>query len=137
MSSLFLRNFGIFNARAFEYYVSAALTNLYVGIGRQHAWANGDTVPTPVESSNNYYSVWNNLIAAKKVTAADMNLVVPRIDWANGTTYVEYTQDLNLSSESSFSRLINVHPFKPPVFFTVIFLDLFAEYVVELHFSSV
>ena len=105
MSSLFLRNFGIFNARAFEYYVSAALTNLYVGIGRQHAWANGDTVPTPVESSNNYYSVWNNLIAAKKVTAADMNLVVPRIDWANGTTYVEYTQDLNLFYKANTSNV--------------------------------
>lgn len=96
MSSLFFRNFGIFNARAFEYYVSAALTNLYVGIGRQHAWANGDTVPTPVESSNNYFSVWNDAIAFKKVSAADMNLVVPRIDWANGTTYIEYTQDLDL-----------------------------------------
>ena len=96
MSSLFLRNFGIFNARAFEYYVSAALTNLYVCIGRQHAWANGDTVPTPVESSNNYFSIWNDMIAMKKVTSSDMNLVVPRIDWASGTVYTEYTQDLNL-----------------------------------------
>jgi hypothetical protein len=105
MSSLFTRNFGIFNARAFEYYVAAALTNLYIGIGRQYAWANGDTVPTPVESSNNYYATWNDLIALKKITAADMNLVVPRVDWANGTTYVEYTQDLNLFYKANTANI--------------------------------
>lgn len=105
MSSLFTRNFGIFNARAFENYIASSLANLYVTIGRQQPWANGDAVPTPVESSNNFFSVWDNMIAMKRVTAADINLVVPRIDWTSGTTYVEYTQDLNLFAKANSANI--------------------------------
>lgn len=105
MSSLFTRNFGIFNARAFEYYVSATLAKLYLTIGRPQAWANGDTPPTPVESSNSFYNAWNDMVAMKRITAADINLVVPRVDWTTGTTYVEYTQDLNLFARANSSNI--------------------------------
>lgn len=113
MPSLFTRNFGIFNARAFEHYIASSLSNLYVTIGRQQAWANtsnteildDSTVPTPVESSNNFYSVWNDMIAMKKITAADMNLVIPRVDWESGTIYVEYNQDLDLFVKANTANI--------------------------------
>lgn len=105
MSSLFTRNFGIFNARAFEYYVSSSISNLYLTIGRPQAWANGDTPPTPTESSNTFFSVWNDMTAMKRITAADMNLVIPRVDWASGTIYVEYTQDLNLFARANSANI--------------------------------
>lgn len=105
MSSLFTRNFGILNARAFEYYVASNLAKLYLTIGRSQAWANSDTPPTPVESSNSFYGIWNDMVAMKRITAADMNLVIPRVDWTTGTTYVEYTQDLDLFARANSSNI--------------------------------
>lgn len=113
MPSLFNRNFGIFNARAVENFVASSLSNLYITIGRQYAWANTAnssllddvTVPTPNTSSNTFYNAWNDMTAMKKVTAADMNLVIPRVDWSNGTVYVEYTQDLDLFARANSSNI--------------------------------
>lgn len=110
MSSLFTRNFGILNARAFEYYVSSTLANnelakIFITIGRPQAWANGDTAPTPTESSNSFYNYWNDMVAMKKITAADMNLVIPRVDWSNGTSYIEYSQDLDLFAKANSSNI--------------------------------
>ena len=105
MPSLFTKNFGVFNARALENFVASALSNLYVTIGRQQAWANADTAPTPNTSANVYYSAWNDMIAMKKVTAADMNLVIPRVDWVANTKYVEYNQDLDLFAKANTSNI--------------------------------
>lgn len=105
MSSLFTRNFGTFNARAFEYYVSASLASLYVTIGRQYSWPNSDAIPATSESSNAFYAVWNDMLAMKRVTAADMNLVIPRVDWSNGTIYTEYTQDLDLFAKANTANI--------------------------------
>ena len=105
MPSLFTKNFGVFNARALENFVASALSNLYVTIGRQQAWANADTAPTPNTSANVYYSAWNDMIAMKKVTAADMNLVIPRVDWVANTKYFEYNQDLDLFAKANTSNI--------------------------------
>jgi hypothetical protein len=105
MSSLFTRNFGILNARAFEHYVASDLAKVYLTIGRSQQWANGDAVPNLVESSNSFYGMWNDMVAMKRITAADMNLVIPRVDWTTGTTYVEYTQDLDLFARANSANI--------------------------------
>ena len=113
MPSLFTRNFGIFNATCFENFISSSYANLYVTIGRPQEWANTSnsdllddtTVTTPVETANAFYNIWNDMIGMKKITAADMNLVIPRVDWSNGTTYVEYTQDAQLFVRANSSNI--------------------------------
>ena len=113
MPSLFTRNFGIFTATCFENFIASSYANLYITIGRPQEWANTSnasvlddiTVPTPIQSSNSFYNLWNDMTGMKKVTSADMNLVIPRVDWSNGTTYVEYTQDLDLFARANTSNI--------------------------------
>ena len=78
--------------------------NTYIGIGRPVRW--GDAVDpesnTEIEEvvySTNYSNqVFRDLVAIKKVAAADTALVVPRVDWLTGTTYDEYRDDVALFS---------------------------------------
>lgn len=73
--------------------------NTYVTIGRPIVWG-GDSVEIlneveNIELSTNYMNQSRrNMMAAKKVQAADISYVVPRIDWANNTIYDMY-QDHN------------------------------------------
>lgn len=113
MPSLFTRNFGIFNATTFEYFVSTGLSKLYITLGRPQEWSNtadyalagNDAVVTPVDTSNTYYGVWNDMIGMKRVTSADINLVIPRVDWVANTRYVEYTQDAQIFARANSSNI--------------------------------
>ena len=96
MSSIFTKNFGVYNAKNFERFITAAFGTVYMGIGRNRTWDTEPTAPTPTDTANTFYQIWDDLIGLKKITAADMNLVVPRIDWTSGTTYSEYTENLQL-----------------------------------------
>ncbi len=78
--------------------------NTYVGIGRPVRW--GDAVDpeaaTEIEpvvyTTNSRNQVFRDLIAIKRVAAADTALVVPRIDWLTGTKYDVYDDDTELFS---------------------------------------
>lgn len=78
--------------------------NTYVGIGRPVRW--GDAVDpeaaTEIEpvvyTTNSRNQCFRDLIAIKKVAAADTALVVPRIDWLTGTKYDTYDDDIELFS---------------------------------------
>lgn len=105
MSAIFTKNFGVVNAKNFERLTTGVFANTYIGIGRQTVWANSDTAPTPVDTANTFYDLWNNLIGVKKLTAADMNLVIPRVDWETGTTYVEYSQDTQLFTKANTANV--------------------------------
>lgn len=113
MASLFTRNFGIFNANTFEYAIASGLHKLYMTIGRPQEWSNtadyalagNDAIATPVDTSNTFYGIWNDMIAMKRVTASDLCKVIPRVDWANGTTYFEYTQDANIFARANTANI--------------------------------
>lgn len=105
MSAIFTKNFGVLNAKKFETYTTGDNANTYIAIGHQAIWPNSDTTPTPVDTANTFYDLWNNLIGLKKLTAADMNLVIPRVDWASGTYYTEYNQDLQLFAKANTSNV--------------------------------
>jgi hypothetical protein len=80
--------------------------NTYLCIGRPTRW--GDDVDpelaTEIEDvvySTNYINqTFRDMIAMKKVAAADTALVVPRIDWVTGTAYDEYRDGLELFSHT-------------------------------------
>lgn len=111
MSSLFTNYFAIQNAKNFERFLTYPFGSLYVTMGRVLDWPNGDTPPTPTQSANTFYDYWNNLVAAKRITAADMNLVVPRVDWVSGNTYIAYSQDLDLFKKTSSDQILYDYQF--------------------------
>ena len=71
-------------------------TNMYVFIGGISAFADDNNPPTPTDSiANSYYENWRDMIAAKKITAADVTHCVTRNDWTSGTKYFAYTHANN------------------------------------------
>lgn len=96
MSFIFTNKFGIVHAKNFERFVTGTFANTYITFGKHTEWNANDTPTTPTDTSNTFFNFWNDLIGMKKITAADMNLVIPRVDWQANTVYVEYTQDTQL-----------------------------------------
>lgn len=103
--AIFTKNFGVLNAQNFERLTTGVFANCYIAIGRQTEWANGDAATAPVDTANSFYQFWNNLIGMKKITAADMNLVIPRVDWTTNTVYVAYSQDTQMFSKANASSV--------------------------------
>ena len=103
ITSKFRRN----NAQQFEESFGEATPNVYyLGIGKPSAFgtktrADGrtdnigtDSAPiTPADSVQDEYDTFDDLLAAKKITASDVAFACPRINWASGTTYDIYRHD--------------------------------------------
>ena len=104
MKSLVYKDFGITNAENFETMVSLPLANVYVMIGRSLQWANAsnsslldDTyLPAPYDTVDYANQLARDGMIMKKITAADLQLVAPRVDWVANTVYVAYNQTTNL-----------------------------------------
>ena len=104
MKSLVYKDFGITNAENFETMVSLPLANVYVMIGRSLPWANAsnssvldDTnLPAPYDTVDYANQLARDGMIMKKITAADLQLVAPRVDWVANTVYVAYNQTTNL-----------------------------------------
>jgi hypothetical protein len=73
-------------------------SNTYVGIGGQLPYldAEDDLVPVPNNSIDYLNNVYRNLVALKKITAADMTFVVPRVDWQSGIVYDAYDNQVDM-----------------------------------------
>jgi hypothetical protein len=53
-----------------------------------------DTTPlTPVDSIQDEFFYFDDMLAAKKITSSDISFVVPRRNWATGTVYDYYRHD--------------------------------------------
>lgn len=83
-------------AETLELSLSGVDSNCYIGISRPVEWEDANVIPAPIETTNAMNQVFRNLIALKKINASDINLVIPRSDWANDTVYIAYTEDLEL-----------------------------------------
>lgn len=83
-------------ADIFEQTLSSNTSNTFIGISRPVEWEDANVIPMPIETTDSFNQVFRNLIALKKINASDMNPVIPRVDWANNTLYVAYSEDLEL-----------------------------------------
>ena len=101
----------IHNAKVFKDSLSLADTSttkqstvLYAVLGRAEAYADEDVTPTPVETDQDkHYELWRQAWAGKKVTAGDIEHVVPRHNWSTGTVYAMYRDtDTNLHARSFY-----------------------------------
>lgn len=64
---------------------------LYLGIGRPVEWTNDADPPTPNTSTQALdYTVWRDMLAAKRIESANTSYVIPRRDWETNTRYIQY-----------------------------------------------
>src|SRR6056300_1236312 len=107
MPAIITNKFRIHNSEQFTESFSEAVSNVYyMGIGRPQAFGTltrgdsrttnegTDTVPlTPVDSIQDEYYYFDDMLAAKRVTSLDVSYVVPRRNWTAGVVYDYYRHD--------------------------------------------
>ena len=79
-------------------------TNMYLFIGKTTAWSDDTAPPSPTDAvANTHYEHWRDMIAAKRITSADVSHVIPRKNWTNNTSYFAYTHNEgNLFSQNFY-----------------------------------
>ena len=83
----------------------------YVYLGRHLPWdipSSPDTL-TDTVAAEKY--IWNNMIAAKKVTGNDVEFVIPRINWTANNTYRQFDDTITLDTLVTSNSLANVYSF--------------------------
>ena len=107
MPAIITNKFRIHNAEQFnESFTEASPNVYYMGIGRPQAYGTltrGDSRTTnegtdaspltPVDSIQDEYYYFDDLLAAKKVASTDISFVIPRRNWTTGTVYDYYRHD--------------------------------------------
>lgn len=105
------KELSIHNAKVFKDSLSLADTAalkqssiLYAVLGRAEAYADEDATPTPIETDQDkHYELWRQAWAGKKITAGDVEHVVPRHNWTTGTVYAMYRdRDKNLHDRAFY-----------------------------------
>jgi hypothetical protein len=105
MASIVTSKFRVHNAQQFsEAFSETSNTIMYLFIGKNTAFPDDNSPPTPVNSTANVeYTPWRDMYAAKRITTADVTHAVPRYDWTSGTVYTFYDDaDTNLIESDSF-----------------------------------
>ena len=105
MASLVTSKFRVHNAQQFaEAFSETSNTIMYLFIGKNTAFPNDNSPPTPVNSTANIeYTPWRDMYAAKRITTADVTHAIERYDWTSGTVYDQYDdQDTNLLEDDFY-----------------------------------
>jgi hypothetical protein len=69
----------------------------YVFIGNHLSYQDENNPPSITDSIRDEKTVWNNMIAAKKITGTDVELVIPRVNWIANTRYKQYDDAISVS----------------------------------------
>ena len=107
MPAIITNKFRIHNAEQFtESFTESGANVYYMGIGRPQAFATStrgdsrttnegsDSAPlTPVDSIQDEFFYFDDMLAAKKISSSDISYVIPRRNWATGTVYDYYRHD--------------------------------------------
>lgn len=91
MTAILTTNFPNQVARGFITTMAGANNFLYMFEGQSLPWPDDNNPPAPVEGVLAYKTIWDNMLAAKLVTVANMSLVVNNQQWAPGTVYNSYS----------------------------------------------
>ena len=63
---------------------------LYISIGNHIVYANESSPDSIVDTISTEKTVWDNSYAAKRLTANDIELVTPKINWSGNTKFRQY-----------------------------------------------
>jgi hypothetical protein len=98
MPSIIKKKLGYNNAEIWRnvvYNSSNSDPVLYVFVGNHVPYANESSPDSIVDTISAEKIVWDNIYAAKKVTANDIELVVPRVDWTGNTKYRNFDDTID------------------------------------------
>ncbi len=77
----------------------ASQSNTFITLGRKvGTGTNVANIEDVVWTTNERNRFFKNMVGAKKIAAADMQPVVPRLDWANNTVYDSYEDNIQIFS---------------------------------------
>ena len=107
MPAIITNKFRIHNSQQFqESFSETAGNTYYLAIGRPQAYGTltrpdgrtdnqgTDSNPlTPADSHLDETRVYDDLLAAKKISSSDIQFVIPRRNWTSGTVYDQYRHD--------------------------------------------
>lgn len=83
---------------------------IYVYIGNHVPYANEASPDSIVDTIVDEKLTWDNMIAAKKVTASDVELVIPRINWTANGVYQQYDDTVSANTLLSANTTSGVNP---------------------------
>ena len=83
---------------------------LYIFIGNHVPYANESSPDSIVDTVQSEKQVWNNMYAAKRATANDIELVVPRVNWTGNTKFRNYDDTIDASTLLSSNTSQNLKP---------------------------
>ena len=83
----------------------------YVFIGNHVPYSNESSPTSIVETISSEKSVWDNMYAAKRVYASDVELVIPKVTWTANTKYRQYDDTIALSDLITGNTSQNLKPF--------------------------
>lgn len=69
----------------------------FVFIGKSQEYAVANTIDEIVDNLVDEKLVWDNMIAAKKMTPGDVEVVIPKYDWAANTVYKQFDDTVPVS----------------------------------------
>ena len=115
MAAIITEKFRQHNSDQFyESFTEASASTYYLFIGKATAFTSGTTggsdssPPTPSDSVGEEYYVWDDMVAAKKITSSYVSYAIPRRNFTNGDTYDQYHHNVN-SSNTTTSGATNLY----------------------------
>ena len=115
MTAIITEKFRQHNADQFyESFSEASGNAYYLFIGKSTPYTSGTSggsdgaPPTPSDSVGEEFYVWDDMIAAKKISSAFVSYALPRRNWTNGTIYDQYHHNVN-SSNAATSGATNIY----------------------------
>ena len=83
---------------------------LYTFIGNHIPYANESSADSIVDTISTEKTVWDNMYAAKRLTANDIELVIPKINWSGNTKYRQYDDTIDYSTLLTANTTQNLKP---------------------------
>jgi len=74
---------------------------MYLFIGRPQSWTTDTSPPTPSDGVEAEYSIWDDMIALKRIQSSDVKNAIIRRDWTSGVIYDEYSHEYSVSNLSN------------------------------------
>ena len=101
MAAIITEKFRLHNAKEFKQSATETGNAMYMFIGRPISWTDDNNPPTPVDSLNDEYDAYANMVALKKVSSTDVSHAIIRRDWTSGTAYDEYRHNYTSSNTAT------------------------------------
>ena len=108
MTAIITEKFRQHNAtQFFESFSETASNAYYLFIGKATPFTTGTSggsdgsPPTPSDSVGQEFYVWDDMLAAKKISSSYVSFAIPRRNWANGSTFDAYHHMVNSSNPAT------------------------------------